>query len=60
MVSIGSKPDILVAEIRQEAFFSKIDEPNAITKGTKVKRILPKMLLKDTFEEVAEVTHDSL
>lgn len=34
MVSIGSKPDLLVAEIEQESFFSRIDEPPSIKQGT--------------------------
>lgn len=47
LVSQGSSPDVLVTEVNQEAFFSRVDSPPAIKKGTQVKRLLPKMMLKD-------------
>lgn len=60
MVSIGSKPDVLVAEIKNESFFSNLDDPAAIEEGTQVKRVIPRQLLGDKFEEIAITIHDSL
>ena len=47
MVSIGSQKDVLVAETQDENFFSRIDNPENINRGTQVKFSMPRQFNAD-------------
>ena len=60
MVSTGQHNDILVCEIKDDPFFSRVDEPVNVKPGTQVKYTLPQMLNDDFIENVAQAIHDAV
>ena len=51
---------MLVAEVNNKEFFSRVDSSSGIEEGTQVKLWLPRLLSGDALEEAVEEIHETV
>jgi len=51
-VSLGSKPDVVVATVVDESFFSSNESPASLTVGTQIVTLLPRLLPGEAIESL--------
>ena len=59
MVSIGSKPDVIIGTVLDDDFFSSSTSSKGISKGSKITTVLPKMLPGEDTVEVLATTEEA-
>ena len=59
-VSIGQTKDLLVGEVMDPTFFSRLDDSTEIKKGTQIELWIPKQLSGDELEQFATDFHDGV
>ena len=55
-VSTGSKPDMIIGTIVDEAFFSSENSPQSVKVGTQIFSVLPRLLPGEAIEDILAAT----